>query len=251
MRLLRAIPFIACLPAFGALAADGASRFEGQWADPQSNTIASVGIRNLGGTLRAHVFGACHPRDCDWGEAVVRAYAATPDPKRQGDAEVLSVEYLQGFARTLIFLYAADGDRLRVETFTVFTDSSGRLPIHKTQLMERSAAQPEPGGDPVLPVQLSPPSGSVFSAYPRSTTLDWTGVPGAARYGIEVDCFECCQPGQWCSDVGGKTRTAFVNGLTYTFNFVGAQPGRWRVWAVGQGGVDGPKTDWWNFRYTQ
>ena len=36
---------------------------------------------------------------------------------------------------------------------------------------------------------------------------------------------------------------------SYTFDFVGAQPGRWRVWAVDVNGQKGPKSDWWGFSY--
>jgi hypothetical protein len=41
-----------------------------------------------------------------------------------------------------------------------------------------------------------------------------------------------------------------VKGTQYTFEFVGAQPGRWRVWAVDAGGKEGPKTGWWEFTFT-
>jgi hypothetical protein len=37
----------------------------------------------------------------------------------------------------------------------------------------------------------------------------------------------------------------------YQFDFVGAQPGRWRVSAVDDSGREGPKSDWWTFRYTK
>jgi len=37
---------------------------------------------------------------------------------------------------------------------------------------------------------------------------------------------------------------------TYTFNFVGAQPGRWRVWAVNGSGMPGSKSGWREFRFT-
>jgi hypothetical protein len=42
-----------------------------------------------------------------------------------------------------------------------------------------------------------------------------------------------------------------VTGTSYTFNFVGAQPGRWRVSSVNGGGVAGPPSGWRQFRYTR
>lgn len=102
------------------------------------------------------------------------------------------------------------------------------------------------------PAQLSPADGSVFSIYPRSTTVTWSQVSGAASYTVEVDCYHCCQADQWCTDVGQTWDV--VPGLTqtsYTFNYVGAQPGRWRVWAIDANGQAGPKSGWWGFSYTQ
>jgi hypothetical protein len=37
----------------------------------------------------------------------------------------------------------------------------------------------------------------------------------------------------------------------YTFDFVGAQPGRWRVWALDKNGKPGQKSPWWTFHYTR
>lgn len=115
--------------------------------------------------------------------------------------------------------------------------------------------------DLAMPGQVSPASGSVFSAYPRVTVLKWSSVPGARSYSVEVDYLHCGGQGKWCSEAGDTARPGRVQPSTYvsrgiagtehTFNFVGAQPGRWRVWAVGADGSEGPKTGWWEFRYTR
>jgi hypothetical protein len=36
-----------------------------------------------------------------------------------------------------------------------------------------------------------------------------------------------------------------------TFQFIGAQPGHWRVWVVDAAGNPGPKSDWREFRFTR
>jgi len=103
----------------------------------------------------------------------------------------------------------------------------------------------------VAPLPLSPASDSVFNTYPRTTTLQWGSVPGAASYSVEIDCHDCCVAGQWCTDVGKQwdiVRNVYAT--SYTFNWVGANQGRWRVWAVGSSGQEGPKSDWWYFTYT-
>ncbi|MCP4633706.1 MAG: hypothetical protein GY855_12330 [candidate division Zixibacteria bacterium] len=103
-----------------------------------------------------------------------------------------------------------------------------------------------------VPILVSPEAGKVFHHYPRVTTLRWKKVGGATSYTVEVDCFGCCQAGKWCADVGGNTTlTKNVTSTQHTFNFGGAQPGRWRVWAVDADGKVGPKSNWQEFRYTQ
>ena len=103
----------------------------------------------------------------------------------------------------------------------------------------------------VAPSQVSPVSGSVFDSFPRTTKLVWTHVPGATSYAVEVDPY--CGD-QWCSEAGASQlvyAAAEIQDTTHTFEHVGAQPGRWRVWAVGRDGKTGPKTDWWQFKYTR
>jgi hypothetical protein len=102
------------------------------------------------------------------------------------------------------------------------------------------------------PIQISPTDGSVFDHYPRTTTLTWQSVSGASSYSVEVDCFNCCGFNQWCSDIGETWHLiSDIQTTEYTFNWVGAQPGRWRVWAIDANGIEGYKSPWWEFVYTQ
>jgi hypothetical protein len=101
------------------------------------------------------------------------------------------------------------------------------------------------------PKPISPPDGSIFSNFPRTTSLSWTPVPRAASYTVEIDCFQCCQVNQWCTDVGKTWQLVpGITATTFTFDFVGAQPVRWRVWAVGPRGRSGRKSNWSGFVYT-
>ncbi len=102
------------------------------------------------------------------------------------------------------------------------------------------------------PTQLSPADEAVFSRFPRTTTLRWSPVRGAASYSVEVDCYHCCRSNRWCTDVGRTWKVAEnITNTRYTFDFVGAQPGRWRVWAVDNNGNASPKSEWRTFRYTR
>jgi hypothetical protein len=42
-----------------------------------------------------------------------------------------------------------------------------------------------------------------------------------------------------------------VEGTEFTFDFVGAQPGRWRVFPVNAAGQRGMPSEWRTFRYTR
>lgn len=109
-----------------------------------------------------------------------------------------------------------------------------------------SVGYDDPPSPPATPTQLTPPNGSVLSVFPRTTTLTWTSVPGATSYQVDI---EYCQ-GQACVDGTTSPYPAVtVTTPTYTFIFVGAQPGRWRVAAVGSSGTSA-KSGWWTFRYT-
>ncbi len=93
------------------------------------------------------------------------------------------------------------------------------------------------------PVQSSPAHGSVFNHYPRRTVLAWQPVAGAKSYTVEI---EYKSGNQWQAlrkQSGVRT--------SYTFDFVGAQPGRWRVSAVDAAGKTGTASGWREFRYTR
>jgi hypothetical protein len=55
----------------------------------------------------------------------------------------------------------------------------------------------------------------------------------------------------WASERKGAPARIRATERIATFRFSGAQPGRWRVWAVDASGADGPKSEWREFRYTR
>jgi len=99
------------------------------------------------------------------------------------------------------------------------------------------------------PKLLSPEPGAVFDHYPRQTTVVWSEVPGAASYAVEWDYKS---GDSWAAESRGSSGAILtVQKPVAMFPFVGAQPGRWRVWAADPSGVEGPKSDWRGFRYTR
>lgn len=99
------------------------------------------------------------------------------------------------------------------------------------------------------PEQAAPAPNTVFDYYPRRTKLIWKPVPGAVSYCVEIDYFMQ----RWYTDHIGRSEwvVSGINTTNYTFNFMGAQPGRWRVWAVDANGRAGAKSGWWEFTYTK
>jgi TIR domain len=111
----------------------------------------------------------------------------------------------------------------------------------------KATATAEPSRNVIQPISaptlLSPPDGTEFNHYPRTVTLAWEKLPGAKSYKLEIQ-FESHG---W--NAYGQIKN--TGATTYTFDFIGAQPGRWRVWGVDAEGKEGPKSEWWVFSFTQ
>ena len=137
-------------------------------------------------------------------------------------------------------------------TSTILTNALGSGTYTATLTTVAGGSFISPAHAAILtPIQISPGNNSVFSIYPRTTELRWTIVPNAAKYLVEIQEWTYgskIEDGYWDS-------TFYPVVVTYTnsfiFDFVGAQPGRWRVWAVDATGQNSSKTDWWIFTYTR
>jgi len=116
-----------------------------------------------------------------------------------------------------------------------------------------SDSEKQAGDNLPAPVQLSPANASVFNHYPRVTKLQWSPIEGAVSYTVEVDYCNgdvrnaCVNPQP--HNLRSSPPTVGIVNTTYEFNFVGAQPGRWRVWAVDKDGREGFKSPWRHFFY--
>jgi hypothetical protein len=100
---------------------------------------------------------------------------------------------------------------------------------------------------PVAPELISPKNGEVFTQFPRDTRMSWTAVPGATGYWLEWDFKD---GDAWHSTLpNAKVVRIELEETNYTFRFVGAQMGRWRVIAFDQWGVAGEPSEWREFRY--
>jgi hypothetical protein len=111
------LTWLAVLSARGADPAP--SPFVGEWGNVDFDTpgVTRVHIRQEGAKLIAHMWGRCHPDECDWGETT-----ATPSE----DGKVLSLTWKFGFATNTQELKLLGDGRLELVEHTHFTDNSGR-----------------------------------------------------------------------------------------------------------------------------
>jgi TonB family protein len=148
--------------------------------------------------------------------------------------------------RSWRFRPAKIGD-LAVEVKGVFELT--RTPIPTQPLGVGKPMVPLPDTDPSDPSMdaprlISPAEGAAFDNFPRTTIFRWEPSTGAASYIIQVDYKE---NGGWHDAPGGFS----LPDPRFTFDFVGMQPGRWRVWPVNAQGVRGTPSEWRMFRYTR
>jgi hypothetical protein len=229
------------------------NQFIGQWKNINSNTrgITKIHISNAGrnGNVKVRAWGQCHPTDCSWGSVNGYAYGPKVSSNINSSAKAISAIFKTGFSQTLMIIHRKGRNRLRVETLTRFTDNSRRTAYQGIYIFARSN-----GSSSILPAprQISPKNGKVFNHFPRKTRVVWKPVRGAKSYTVEVDCFHCCRKNRWCTQVGRKHIVrSNIKTTHFNFKWVGAQKGRWRVWAVDAGNRKGRKSGWLNFRYTR
>jgi hypothetical protein len=91
-----------------------------------------------------------------------------------------------------------------------------------------------------------------FDHFPRWTTLVWRPVPGAVSYEVEYQFGNGCTTGTavcgtWTPHFGSPATTSSTG---FVFQFVGAQPGRWRVIAHDVTGGTLSTSEWVYFAYT-
>jgi hypothetical protein len=153
---------------------------------------------------------------------------------------------LNGDARMPISI--APGQVMEAAIYLRRRDDSFNEPLNE--------AEKRPGVNLPAPVQLSPADGTIFDGFPREKLkLEWAAVEGAVTYSVEVDfCRGPTKGNTDCVDpqphiLKGMPPLTDLVQTSVEFTFIGAQPGRWRVWAVDKEGNPGFKSPWRAFAY--
>jgi hypothetical protein len=99
----------------------------------------------------------------------------------------------------------------------------------------------------IRPEQIAPPelvapiAGARLNIFPRKTVFEWRHVEGANKYEIVVEYND----GKW-----HLLKNAITNVPSYTLDFIGKQPGRWRVRSFSKAtGKSGVFSEWREFTY--
>ena len=117
------------------------AQFSGDWTNVDTNTggLTKLNIAVSGNTADVHAWGKCHPTDCDWGG--VNAFAFAPDVSSDpvSQAQALMATFITTFSETTLFI-SPQGSRLSVQSYTRFTDNSGRSNYASSDLFQKSSS---------------------------------------------------------------------------------------------------------------
>ena len=105
----------------------------GTWKNinPATRDLVKVVIAAAGSAIKVEAFGACSPTPCDWGSVAGLAYAASVS---SSPAVAFSAQYKFSFSQVILVGHL-QGKNLIIETFTHFTDGSGRSDYYATDTM--------------------------------------------------------------------------------------------------------------------
>jgi len=107
----------------------------GTWnnVNPATRDVVKVVIAAAGSGIKVDAFGACSPTPCNWGNVAGMAYAANVS---SSPAVAFSAQYKFSFAQAILVGHL-QGKNLIIETFTHFTDGSGRDDYYSTDTMAK------------------------------------------------------------------------------------------------------------------
>jgi hypothetical protein len=130
-----------CAAAFGTLAVTppahaSDAQFMGHWfnVDPHTRDLVRINIGGSPGSVVVDPFGACSPSDCEWGWRPLTTYGNTvSDPDHHYGTAV----YDQGFAHRLMTFQLLSPTLMSVDTYSLFTDGSGRQNYHTHEVFRK------------------------------------------------------------------------------------------------------------------
>jgi hypothetical protein len=121
-------------PAFAQL-----GRFTGNWhnTNPASGGLIRLVVTAAGPNVSVHAWGKCTPTPCDWGTRPAIVYAPNVGANPIATARAISVVFRTNFDETIVILQPSGANLLTAETYTRFTDTSGRSAYTRSEQFRR------------------------------------------------------------------------------------------------------------------
>lgn len=120
-------------PAAAAQAPTEFNDLNGTWVNVDPNTGGFIRIVIDGNAV--HPYGNCTPKPCDWGIVEGRTYGASV---RLAAPVAMTATFVMNFDEVVITLLLESDGRLRVDSFTHFTDGSRRADYHSAAYLLRA-----------------------------------------------------------------------------------------------------------------
>jgi hypothetical protein len=120
-----------------AATAEPLENWLGTWSNPDSSGLVGLDIAHQGGALTVTGRGACTPNPCDWGATSGSAHAPSPAVDPADDTTAITATWNQGFSMVTVVLNRTADGALSAQTFTHFTDGSGRTDYSSTTTLMR------------------------------------------------------------------------------------------------------------------
>lgn len=98
------------------------ARFLGNWSNTNRSTRNIVRVE-VTGDNKIHLFGACTPTPCDMGKVPLVTYGRNVSDTNHMAA---TAQYSFGFKKMTVIAKVLGPSRLYLETYSEFTDGSGR-----------------------------------------------------------------------------------------------------------------------------
>jgi hypothetical protein len=107
----------------------------GTWTNTNTATrdLVKIVIAATHTGISVHAYGACVPTPCDWGAVAALDYASSVSSTA---AVAFSAQYTFSFSKVILTGHL-DGKLLTVESFTEFTDGSGRNNYYSAMQMKK------------------------------------------------------------------------------------------------------------------
>ncbi|MDH5410309.1 MAG: hypothetical protein OEY16_02890 [Alphaproteobacteria bacterium] len=146
--------FVLVAPAMAAL-----SDFEGDWqnADRNTNGIKKLQIGVRGANVMVQAWGACSPRDCDWGAVQGAPYSSSVNESMTRSTKAITAIFNPAQGQTILIITQAGPNKIKVESYSRFK-SGGRnnYMAAYTMVRARVAVQPTPTPTPTPPPPPQP-----------------------------------------------------------------------------------------------